>query len=132
MIMSLNEKIPRNTMIKFECTDPDCSQYAARLSDTIWSYIEFREYDGIYVVRQAEVNLNCYSLEEIWSYCAGYYESFGQMASDYGFRGMLQIIAECIFEQMNPYDLDMISVQYSRDEAAMFIHQWIHMYTGQL
>lgn len=86
--------------LNYACTDPDCAQYMAKVTDTRYSYIEYREWFGNYIVCHAVVDLQDYTLDEICTYCSSYYASLEQMVADYGFRGALQIMAECIFEQL--------------------------------
>lgn len=111
--------------LNFTCTDPDCAQYMAELSTTRYSYIEYREWFGSYVVCHAVVDLQDYSLGEIVQYCSGYYDSLEQMVADYGFRGALRIMAECIFEQLNFYDMEFTSEQKSASAAIKYIHDWM-------
>ena len=91
--------------LNYTCTDPDCAQYMAKVTDTRYSYIEYREWFGNYIVCHAVVDLQDYTLDEICTYCSSYYASLEQMVADYGFRGALQIMAECIFEQLGFDDL---------------------------
>ena len=82
--------------LNYTCTDPDCAQYMAKVTDTRYSYIEYREWFGNYIVCHAVVDLQDYTLDEICTYCSSYYDSLEQMVADYGFRGALQIMAECM------------------------------------
>ena len=86
--------------LNYTCTDPDYAQYMAKVTDTRYGYIEYREWFGNYIVCHAVVDLQDYTLDEICTYCSSYYASLEQMVADYGFRGALQIMAECIFEQL--------------------------------
>ena len=36
--------------LNYTCTDPDCAQYMAKVTDTRYSYIEYREWFGNYIV----------------------------------------------------------------------------------
>ena len=92
--------------LNYTCTDPDCAQYMAKVTDTRYSYIEYREWFGNYIVCHAVVDLQDYTLDEICTYCSSYYASLEQMVADYGFRGALQIMAECIFEQLGFDDME--------------------------
>lgn len=73
--------------LNYTCTDPDCAQYMAKVTDTRYSYIEYREWFGNYIVCHAVVDLQDYTLDEICTYCSSYYASLEQMVADYGFRG---------------------------------------------
>lgn len=53
----------------YTCTDPDCAQYMAKVTDTRYSYIEYREWFGNYIVCHAVVDLQDYTLDEICTYC---------------------------------------------------------------
>lgn len=48
-----------------------------------------------------------------------------QMVADYGFRGALQIMAECIFEQLGFDDMEFNAEQKSEGAAIKFIHEWM-------
>ncbi len=111
--------------LDYTCTDPDCSQYMAKISDTTYSYIEYREWFDIYIVYHAVVDLKDYSLDEICAYCSPYYSSLEQMVRDYGFRGALQIMTECIFEQLDIDEMEFVTGQKSEGAAIKFIHEWM-------
>ena len=111
--------------LSYICTDPDCAQYMARISDTQYSYIEYREWFGDYIVCHAVVDLQDYSLDEIFAYCSTYYNSLEQMVRDYGFRGALQVMSECIFEQLDFGDMEFNAKQKSEGAAIKFIHEWM-------
>lgn len=81
--------------LNYTCTDPDCAQYMVKVTDTRYSYIEYREWFGNYIVCHAVVDLQDYTLDEICTYCSSYYASLEQMVADYGFRGALQIMFWC-------------------------------------
>lgn len=111
--------------LNYTCTDPDCAQYMAKVTDTRYSYIEYREWFGNYIVCHAVVELQDYTLDEICTYCSSYYDSLEQMVADYGFRGALQIMAECIFEQLGFDDMEFNAEQKSEGAAIKFIHEWM-------
>lgn len=66
-----------------------------------------------------------HTLDEICTYCSSYYASLEQMVADYGFRGALQIMAECIFEQLGFDDMEFNAEQKSEGAAIKFIHEWM-------
>ena len=99
--------------LNYTCTDPDCAQYMAEVTDTRYSYIEYREWFGNYIVCHAVVDLQDYTLDEICTYCSS------------GFRGALQIMAECIFEQLGFDDMEFNAEQKSEGTAIKFIHEWM-------
>ena len=117
--------VSENQRLHYICTDPDCAQYMSKISDARYSYIEYRQYLNNYVVCHAVVDLQDYTLDEILEYCVPYYESLEKMVGDYGFRGALQIIAECIFEQLGFDDMEFNSEQKSEGAAIKFIHEWM-------
>lgn len=109
----------------YVCTDPDCAQYCAKISDARYSYIEYRELFKECVVCHAVIDLTDYSLDEITRYCSSYYNSLEQMVQEYGFRGSLQIMAECIFEQLDFDDMEFNARQKNAGAAIKFIHNWM-------
>lgn len=111
--------------LNYTCTDPDCAQYMAKISDTRYSYIEYREWFGEFVVCHTIVDLLDYSLGDIFNYCSGYYDSLEQMVADYGFRGSLQIMAECIFEQLDFGNMEFNKEFKSPGAAIKYIHKWM-------
>lgn len=48
--------------LNYTCTDPDCAQYMTKVTDARYSYIEYREWFGNYVVCHAVVDLRDYWL----------------------------------------------------------------------
>lgn len=111
--------------LNYICTDSDCAQYGAKISDARYSYIEYRDWFGRYIVCHAVVDLTDYSLDEIVRYCSAYYTSLEQMVADYGFRGALKVMAECIFEQLDFDEMEFNAEQKSEGAAIKFIHEWI-------
>ena len=111
--------------LNYTCTDPDCAQYVARISDTRYSYIEHRDWFDSYIVCHAVVDLLDYSIDEIERCCLAYYDSLEQMVSDYGFRGALRVMTECIFEQLNFDDMEFNVEKHSESAAIKFIHEWM-------
>ena len=111
--------------LNYTCTDPDCAQYMAKISDTRYSYIEYRELCGEFVVCHTIVDLLDYSLGDILNYCSGYYYSLEQMVADYGFRGTLRIMAECIFEQLGLGEMEFNKEFKSSGAAIKYIHNWM-------
>lgn len=109
----------------YTCTDPDCAQYFAKISDTRYSYIEYRQWFGKYIVCHAVVDLIDYSVSDITQYCSTYYDSLEQIVADYGFCGALQIMAECIFEQLTFDDMEFNVEQNTEGAAIKWIHEWM-------
>ena len=110
--------------LNYTCTDPDCAQYMAKVTDTRYSYIEYREWFGNYIVCHAVVDLQDYTLDEICTYCSSYYASLEQMVADYGFRGALQIMAECIFEYYGAFQAYTL-FKGNEKECREFIENYI-------
>lgn len=112
-------------MHNFICSDPDCAQYYRKVNDFVYIFIEARGFpDGGYVVCETAVDVRWYSLDELWAYCSGYYDSFEDMIAAYGFREAIHIVAECVFEQLNFDDMEFAIEQDSMEEAIKFIHEW--------
>lgn len=107
------------------CTDPDIHQYCKMTAGFSWEFYELRHLlrdtpngiDEIPVVCSGTINLYDYALDEILTICAPYYDSFEDMVATYGFRGALQIMAECIFEQTQTGKLDVY--RFVTDEQAI-------------
>ena len=115
---------------KCVCTDPDCAQYCKQIDDYAYSYIEVRDFSEISkgaVVCSAEIDLRDYTLDDLWNYCSGYYDSYEQMVTLYGFRKALQIMAECVFEQLDLEEMSFISKQKNIDSAIKLVHEFIEM-----
>lgn len=112
---------------KYICSDPDCAQYYRKVNDFVYAFIEARKWpDGECVVSHSVVDVRDYSLDEIWSYCSGYYSSLDEMISDYGIREALHIMAECVFEQLDFSEMEFNAKQHSIEEAIKFIHEWVN------
>ncbi len=104
---------------KWICSDPDCSQYCLKESDYIYRLIEIREYpdeNTPYVVCYGIIDLSDYELDELESFCEGYYDSLTEVFDTYGTDAM-QIIAECVFEQTQGSELNFGALQHSLAEA---------------
>lgn len=111
--------------LTYVCTDSDCAQYRAKISDTEYSLIEYRRYPDSYVVCQAWVDINDCSLDELETYVSPYYGSLDRMVADYGLRGSMPVIAECIFEQFGPSDMEFNLEFETEQDARNYIECWI-------
>lgn len=90
---------------KWECTDPDCSQYCRKIDDMRYEYIEVRNFGLRYCVCKEDIDLRYFSFDEIWDYCSKYYSSFDEIVNGYGFREAFKVMAECIFEQTPAFEM---------------------------
>lgn len=117
----------------YVCTDPDCAQYCRRINDYVFLYIQASEVASgqSYAVHSAVVDLREYTLDELWSYCSGYYDSFEQMVEQYGFRDALNVMAECVFEQLPFYEMEFVAEKQSFEAATAYIYEWIEKHGGQ-
>lgn len=112
---------------KWICSDPDCCQYCWKESDYMYRFIEIREYpdeNTPYVVCQGDIDLSDFELDELESFCAGYYDSLTEVFDTYGTEAM-QIIAECVFEQTQVSELNFGALQHSLAEAQEFVENWL-------
>ena len=94
----------------------------------VYSFVEIRPLDSdkdSFVVCHSVVDLRDYNLDELWEYCSGYYTSYEQMVESYGFRGALQIMAECVFEQLSYSGMEFNAAQDSKSSAVAFLLDWI-------
>lgn len=120
-------------MSNWICTDPDCMQHSKKINDYTWYYIEIREglepsSHGVVkvpVVVSAVIDLQTYTLDDIWDACSGYYDSFEQIVQQYGFREAFHIMAECIFEQLPFDEMEFCAKQNNIEEAKAFIQEWM-------
>lgn len=111
------------------CTDDDYMQYCKKIGKNKFKFVEkvwldlCRDDEGYpdkaYTVKSALIDLNDYTKDDIKTYITGYYHSLDELKEMYG-NDSNQIIAECIFEQMN----DGSSTVYGKmtdEEANQFI-----------
>lgn len=113
---------------EWQCTDPDSLQYCSKIDDYTWSYIETREWDtqtGEQVVCHTIIDIRDYTIDELQQYCLSYYNSLEQIVQDYGFRTAVQIMAECIFEQLSISEMEFAAKQNDFATAAKFIYEWL-------
>lgn len=111
--------------VTYICTDSDCAQYRGKLSDMTYSMIEYREYPESYVVCQAFIDLTDFGFDGMESMVSPYYGSLDAIAYEYGFRGAFPIIAECIFEQFQPDEMEFNREFKTEQEARDYIEQWV-------
>lgn len=124
--MSATNVKPGEATKQWILTDPDCSQYGKQLGDFSWSYIEVRLLgNGEYAVSHAVIDLQDYSLDEWEKYINGYYDSIEEVVSNYGLRKALQIIAECVFEQLDFDEMECNWTFKLSEDAFEFIYGWI-------
>jgi len=115
-------------MSKWICTDSDSAQYHLQIDDLKWAYVEVREIHNGWAVCHAVVDLRDFTLDELWDYCSTYYNSYEQMVSCYGFREALQIMAECVFEQLSFDEMEFNIEKKTLAEAEKFIRYWMNGY----
>ena len=99
-------------MGKWICSDSDCSQHYKRVSDAVYSFIEVRTYQAekeTHVVCQAVVDLYNYSVAELREICSPYYPSLEDIVANYGVYESLHVIAECVFEHLPLYEVEIIN-----------------------
>ena len=109
---------------KWICSDPDCSQNYKRVCDTVYSFIEVRSYQAekeACVVCQAVVDLRNYTVNELRELCSSYYPTLEEIVTCYGIDEALHIIAECIFEQLPLYEIEIIKSFDSYDVASQYV-----------
>lgn len=107
------------------CTDSDCAQYRAKISDIEYSFIEYQKYPDSYVVCHAVVDLTDFDFDGMEALISPYYGSLDAVAFEYGFRGAFPIIAECIFEQFGPRAMEFNMEFATEQEARDYIECWI-------
>jgi len=113
---------------KWYCTDKDCLQYCKENSDGTFEFIEkvaLNTYDGntCYIVKKALIDIRDYTAKEIEAYISSYYDSLDQLKKNYG-KHSNEIIAECIFEEMNNGKCDVYGAK-NEEDADAFIKNFI-------
>jgi len=117
---------------KWICSDSDCSQHYKRVSDTVYSFIEVRTYQPekeTYAVCQAVVDLHNYTVSELREICSSYYPSLEEIVASYGVDESLHIIAECVFEQLPLYEVEIINSFDSYESASRCIAELLEEWT---
>ena len=114
-------------MNKWICSDPDCAQYYHRQTDYVYSFVEVRESMSGFHVCHAVVDVRDYTIDELWQRVFGYYVSFEEIVSAYGFRESFHIIAECVFEQLGLNEMGYVSEKLGNLGAAIKrTHEWMN------
>jgi hypothetical protein len=86
------------------CTDTDCFQYQKDLSETIFNMVQaFNISDTGFIIAKGIIDLDDYTEKEIECFVTAYYDSVGHLKNEYGAKSN-GIIAECIFESLQPID----------------------------
>lgn len=129
-INSLNELISSSSWV---CTDNDCMQCYKKINDHTYDFIEIVWLDTCkgdpgypdkeYTVKSACVDLYDYTTEEREIAICGYYDSLDTVYAEYG-DATDQIIAECIFEEMNDGSATTYGMM-TRKEAEKFVMKYI-------
>lgn len=114
-------------MGKWICSDPDCAQYYRKDGDFTFSFIEVRECLDEYVVSHGVIDIRDYTLDGLWVFCGGYYESYEQMIADFGLREALHLMAECVFEELPFGEMEWNKAGFHNAGSAIkYIHEWIN------
>jgi len=101
-------------------TDPDCYQYQKRITETAYSMIQMVEMPDRFLVERSLIDLGCYTEDSLEPIVNGYYDSLAQLREIYG-DASDGIIAECIFEQMQPIEHCYIWPCESEEKAISII-----------
>ena len=121
---------------KWVCTDNDSLQYYKKIDDRRYIFIEKAWLNIIeddpgypnkeYTVKTAIVDLNDYTRKEYEIAISGYYDSLGELETlcIESENDLDQIIAECIFEEMNDGSATTYGVM-TEEKANAFIEKYI-------
>ena len=92
------------------CTDPDCYQYIRSIGDKCFEMTQINEMpDKSYIIVWSIIDLDDYTDDEINFYVTSYYDSADGLPHG--------IIAECIFESLQPVDYNYRRRADTLDEA---------------
>lgn len=121
--------IGNNNSFTWICTDSDCSQYCRKLRKRKYQFVEilsfgYVESDTMYTVKSAFIDLNDYTKEEVEKIISSYYGSLEALYNYYSDEDAEEIIAECIFEEMNDGS-ETTHGMMTRNEAEKFIKRYI-------
>ena len=107
------------------CTDPDCFQYQKALSETMFNMVQAFEMPEIgFVVVKGIIDLEDYTEKEIHDFVTAYYDSVAHLEIEYGSKSN-GIIAECIFESLQPVDYAYQFPAVNEVEAKKIVHDII-------
>lgn len=102
----------------------DDSQWRKQISESEYRLIEVREYGEGYVPVEATVDLNSYTDDEIIEIMESYYSSWQNFYDSYEEDDRDEIIAECIFEQIETAELSICRIEgkefKTEDEACNY------------
>lgn len=122
-------------MKQFFQTDPDTRQFCRAISPTTYQFtgiVPFHSksaspYRNYYAVAAETIDLSTHTIAQLEQAVEPYYTSLRGLVSAYGsgtsLPEILQIIAECIFEDIESPQLVSPAADYSR--AVSYQRQWI-------
>ena len=106
----------------WECTDPDGYQYQRKVEKRSFDMVQaFEMPDDSFRVCRSNIDIDEYSSAEIEDYVTGYYASVDELKASYEEGCADGIIAECIFESLQPIDYDTSFVANTEEEARNLI-----------
>lgn len=86
---------------KIICTDPDTNQYGKRIGERQYYFYEDEKCpDGNIYLKEAEIDLDAYTLEEIEEWIEPYGYTVQQLKEENHLADAEWLFAECIFEQL--------------------------------
>jgi len=89
---------------RWVCTDSNCFQYQKALSETMFNMVQVIEMpDTGFIVVKGIIDLEDYTEKETENFVTAYYDSVEHLKIEYGSNSN-GIIAECIFESLQPVD----------------------------
>jgi len=111
---------------KWICADPDSSQYVRMIDRYKYELIEARECVDKFRVVTAIIDHEQYLVEEVEEYLKYYdYNSLQQVTEIYGIEDAPKIVSECIFENLDYAEVELLGEFKSFDYAEKFIRRII-------
>jgi len=107
------------------CTDAGCFQYQKALSETMFNMVQAFEMPNMgFIVAKGIIDLEDYTEKETESFVAAYYNSVEHLKTEHGAKSN-GIIAECIFESLQPVDYAYQFPAVDEAEVKKIVHDLI-------
>ena len=130
-----NQNLVRQWFLTDDKFAQQFAQHCIKIDDFTFGFAEIRKAAGnSFSLCHAVIDLRDYAQDELERYTSvhrGFYESLDEIAKTYGAQNASLIIAKCVFEETESFQMDYCINFDSRDEATAKLPKYLEIFVPQ-